>query len=71
MMRAIFTWFRSGFFVVMGALWDWQIAHPVLSKCAVCLLVGFVLGLFAGCAAPEYVYWCLRSAPNTGGPFCP
>ncbi len=70
-MLKIWAWLRAKFLLVTAAIWDWQIAHPVLSKCAACLMIGLILGLIAGCASFDHVYWCLQSSPGNGGPFCP
>ncbi|MDZ4251720.1 MAG: hypothetical protein U1A72_04010 [Sulfuritalea sp.] len=49
----------------------WLKAHPRTIQAVGWLALGFVLGWLSGCATFDAVYWCLRSAPGTGGPFCP
>ncbi len=54
-----------------AAAWDWLRVHPRVVHAVGWVALGFVLGFMAGCASFDHVYWCLRSAPGTGGPFCP
>ena len=54
-----------------STVYEWIGDHPRTVHATGWIALGFTLGLLAGCAAFDFAYWCLRSAPGKGGPFCP
>lgn len=49
----------------------WLAAHPKTKQALFWVMLGFVVGFIVGCAAFDAVYWCAKSPPGQGGPFCP